>query len=121
MSNPKPLYVLWSKAAAEKAGHNISVLQTKLIAEVTDIVDSARGWFLHALPGEGEAACFQCSGQELPGQWKVFVQTACYKPGGPLPDNHPDPRRRGMAVNFPEVIKDPDNDIFAAHKDLLSG
>ena len=120
MSDHKPFLVLWSKAAVRAAGPNISTLQAKLLEEVTEIVSEAHDWFLHALPGEGEHACYPCTGNELPGSWKIFVQIAQYKPMRPIPDDHPDPERRGKVFRFPEALKEPDNEIFASYEDVIT-
>lgn len=119
MGDPKPSLVLWSKAAAAAAGSNIVPVQAKFVGNASDIVSSARDWFFHALPHEGESACSMCTGHELPDIWQVFVQSALYKPMTPLPDDHPDPERRGKGFNVPEVIEGPGNEVFAAYDDIV--
>jgi hypothetical protein len=118
MSDPKPLRVLWSKTAVHMAGTTIDELQSKLIAEASDIASQTHDWFLHALPGAAEGACFVCTGHELPDIWKIFVQSGLYAPMAPIRGDHPDPTRRGKVFKYPEVIKDSDNEIFAAYEDI---
>src|SRR5262249_47769615 len=101
MSDPKPLLVLWSKAAVVTAGADIATLQNRLTAEACDITSQAHDWFLHALPGNDDGECFVCTGHELPDMWKVFIQSAIYRPMSPIRDDHPDPERRGKIFNFP--------------------
>lgn len=115
MSDPKPMLVLWSKAAVKAAGADLPVLQAELVAEVTDIVSKAQSWFIHALAGKQEGNCFRCTGREHTEGWDVFVQTASYVPLPPAADDHPDPAWRGKALTFPEIVQEPGNEAFSPY------
>jgi len=119
VSDPKPILVLWSKAAADAAATNITSLQSRLLVEATDITSGAYGWFMHALPVESEDACFLCNGREDLDAWTVFVRAAVFKPMAPIPDDHPDPARRGKVFKMPEATEEPDNEIFAEFSVLV--
>jgi hypothetical protein len=118
MSDQKPLFVLWSKAAVAAAGPNLADLQAKIVEEATEITSQARDWFLHSIPGGNESVCYTCSGQESPGCWRVFVQAGWYKPSVSDPDRHPNPERR--SITFPEALKEPDNEMFAPYEDTMT-
>jgi hypothetical protein len=120
MTDPKPLLVLWSKAAVRSAGVELSSLQKRLITEAGEIALQAGGWFLHTLPDNEDGKCFLCTGNELPHMWKIFVKTGIYKPFFRLRDDHPDLKRRGQMQKFPEAIVDPDNEEFGSYEDYLS-
>lgn len=94
-------------------------MQSKLVEEVSDVTSGASAWFLHAIPGDGEDMCFECTGSEMEDTWKVFVQAAHYKPMPPIREDHTDSERIGKVIKFPEVNNEPDNEVFAAFEDII--
>jgi len=120
MTDHKSFFVLWSNAAVEAAGPNISALQAELIEEAAEIVSQARDWFCHPLRAYGEDACYTCTGHELEDRWEIYVQTAQYRDLEPLRGDHPDPKMRGKIIKFPEALKQADNEIFVPYEDIVA-
>ena len=118
MHDPKPVRIVWSRAAVAEAGPDLFSLDARVVEEMTEISAKAIGWFYHAIPDAAEAACFLCQGHELADTWQIFVQLAAYKSSVRTADDHPDPERRGKVIQFPEVIEHPDNEVFASIEDL---
>ena len=117
MSDQKPFLVLWSQAAVDAAGPNLSPLQAKLLEETTEIMTKAHDCFLHVF-GRTEELCYLCTGNEFPDQWKMYVQIGRWAPLPPIRDDHPDPERRGKVFKMPEALKEPDNEVFALFENL---
>ncbi len=120
MSDPKRVLVLWSKTAVATAGPKLSTLQSRIIEETSDITSRAREYFHHAVRDREAGTCYVCTGHELEENWEILVQEAHYRPMGPLPDNHPDPRQRGRVFKFPEANTGRDNEVFALFDDIIA-
>jgi hypothetical protein len=108
----KPLEILWSQAAIDRAGPRIVELQAKLIRELHDFLDGAAGNFLHVFDQEPDHSILMCQGDDSGGGWRIFVQIGEYEPMKPLPVDHPDPERRGKVFKMPVVVEEAQNEIF---------
>lgn len=117
MKDAKPLLVLWSKAAVTAVSSEISALQSKIAEQASDVASQTREWFLHAVRGDGQGMYYLCTGNELEDKYKIFVQTARYKPMAPIRDDHPDLGRSGEVFKYPEMSRKPDKEVFAAFED----
>jgi hypothetical protein len=115
MTDPKPLLILWPKTAMHAAGPDLVTLQ--LTTEASEITSQTHDWFLHALPGEAERACFVCSGYELSEAGRIFIQRGIYVSMSPIGDDHPDPDRRRKVSKYREAVKNADDEIFASYED----
>ena len=111
--------MLWSKAAAETAGAGIAPLQAKFVTEASEIVPKAKDWF-HVLDDEQEGGRFLGHGRELTGTWNIFVQLGTRLPMDSLSDGHFDPDHRETVFKTSEALDDPDNEVFADFRDLVS-
>ena len=122
MTQQKTPHVLWSKTAVDAAGPNLAELTAKLRRDVSGfLIDSAKGAvppegrsFLHVIGKLSDGRCYNCNGHEDEDEWRIFVQIAQYKPMAALCDDHHHPEMRGKVLKFPEVIQEPDNEMFAA-------
>jgi hypothetical protein len=112
---PKPLRTLWSRAALEQAGDALPQLQRQLNQDFADVMAGAYDWFRHVLRQE-EPVVYLCTGQEEESFWRVHVQLAGYRPLPPLPEDHPDPARRGKVFKFAEALDIAGNEEFAEVK-----
>jgi hypothetical protein len=109
---PKPLVTFWSKAAIDEAGDSLMHIQRTVRLECGEIAGEAREWFLHIVRPEGGAA-YLCNGRNEGPAWHVSIQLAEFESMDPLPEDHPDPERRGQVLKMPRAVETPENDIFA--------
>lgn len=100
--------IFWSKAALAAAGDRRTALQKRAFDDIAFYSGDGALWSLHVVEDEGHHYLFQCSND---GQ-NVYVQTAHYLPMAPLPDDHPDPERRGKVYKYPEADGSDNNEIF---------
>lgn len=109
----KPLEIFWSKAAIDRAGPRIVELQAKLIREIQDFLDGAEGDFLHVFEQDPDHSILMCRGDASRGIWRIYIQVGRYEPMEPMPDDHPDPERRGKVFKMPVVVEDEENEVFS--------
>ncbi len=84
-------------------------VQAELIAEATQIISEAHGWFVHVLPRDTPDACFVAMGRESTEHWRISVRTGLYKAT--------DPNSSENNVRMPETTKEPENQIFVTMGD----
>jgi hypothetical protein len=118
VADKKPISFFWSRAAVNAAGSEIGTLQTRLSAEVAEIVSRARRWFVHSIPPDGEDACYTCHGKELADKWEAFVRVGQFKPQTSPPNDRPSVRKGSALIRFPRADENPDNEVFGLYEDV---
>ncbi len=110
----KTLEIYWSKAALELVGDRLTELQAKLLRDLQYFMDGAEHDFLHVFHRPEDSDILICHGEEKESHWLLFVQTGRYEPMTPMPDDHPDPERRGKVFQYPATGDSPANSEFSA-------
>jgi len=106
--------VLWSKAAYEAAGDHLPDLQTRLFAEIGEMLADGSELLAHVLRPPDHAAIYFCTGQQARDQRLIFVQLARDPP------RSPDEQTAAGTIRVPEVAEGEDNAIFADYEDLIA-
>lgn len=106
----EPLRIFWSKAAIKAAGDRLAAVLKRAFEDIAYFDKGCGTWSLHVVEDGGRHYLFRCYDDDN-GQ-AVFIQTAHYVPMDPLPDDHPDPERRGKVFKYPVADKTDGNEDF---------
>ena len=104
--------MLWSKAACDAAGEDLPALQDRLIGDIADLLADGGKLLAHVLRQAEDGAVYLCTGDETREHWLIFVQLARYQTLAPSQD--------GAALQVPETIEGPDNEVFAPYDELAT-
>jgi hypothetical protein len=103
--------IFWSDAAVKSAGRERSDLQRRALAQADEHSNGSRDWMMHAVTNDdGRVYLFDRTDDGH--CFRTYVRLAHYEPMKPLPDDHPDPERRGKIFKVPVSDKCPGNETF---------
>ena len=108
----KAMVIYWSDAAVKMAGDTLPAVQQAIMVQCREIIDETHDWFFHVVTREADGPHYLCNGKEDEENWRVFVQLARYELMAPLPDDHPDPERRGKVFKMPVPDEVEGNDAY---------
>ena len=104
---------LWfSKLSLDLLGDQARAFESKVRGELDEIASEASAWFMHMVESDDGQASYLCEGTEHEASWRVLVRKAHFEHLTTLPEDHPDPKRRGSSVSFPKADELPSNDEF---------